>query len=88
VLVGGRRAPILSRRGIEHTVIYVTHLPPVAIGDEVVVLERQGSKSISAAEIAATTGVAMLELVARLAWMAPRRYLPVRRRAAVSVAAE
>jgi alanine racemase len=88
VLVGGRRAPILSRRGIEHTVIDVTHLPPVAIGDEVVVLGRQGSESISAAEIAATMGVAMPELVARLARMAPRRYLPVRTRAALSVAAE
>ncbi len=75
VLVCGERAPILSRRGIEHTVIDVTAIPGAQVGSEAVLLGAQGSDEITAIELAGALGVPVLELLPRLARCAPRRYL-------------
>jgi alanine racemase len=75
VLVHGKRAPILSRRGIEHTVIDVTGIPEVRIGDEAVLLGRQGKDEINADELSRALDVPVLELIPRLAFCAPRRYM-------------
>ncbi len=52
VLLKGRRAPIIGRVSMEKTVIRVTHIPEVAVGDEVVLLGKQRNKIITAEEIA------------------------------------
>jgi alanine racemase len=74
VLVCGQRARILSRRGIEHTVIDVTHIADARIGSEVVLLGAQGEDEISAVELSQALNVPLLELLPRLARCAPRRY--------------
>ena len=76
-LVRGRRVKLMARRGIEHTVLDVTAVPQAAVGDEVVFLGRQGDDLIDGPELAAALGLPMLEMLPRLARMAPRRYLPV-----------
>jgi alanine racemase len=86
VLIRGRRAPVVSRRGIEHMVVDLAALPEAAIGDEVVVFGAQGDARIEIAEIAGLVGAAPAELAARVARMAPRRYLPAAR--GMSMAAE
>jgi alanine racemase len=53
VLVRGRSAPVLASPSLEHTRIDVTHVPDARVGDEVVVIGRQGDAEISAAEVAA-----------------------------------
>jgi alanine racemase len=75
VLVRGKRAPILGRRGIEHTVIDVTRISEARIGDEAALLGRQGKDEISADELSRALEVPVLELIPRLARCAPRRYM-------------
>jgi alanine racemase len=75
VLVRGKRARILSRRGIEHTVIDVTCIPDVEVGDEAVLLGAQGGDAITADELSVALKVPVLELIPRIARCAPRRYV-------------
>jgi len=75
VLVAGRRAPILGRRGFEHTVIDVTHVPEAAVGSEAVLLGRQGDQEITGAALSQALGMPQLELLSRLARSLPRVYL-------------
>jgi len=75
VLVCGQRAPVLSRRGIEHTVIDTTAIAGAQIGSEAVLLGAQGTEQITAAELAGALDVPLLELLPRLARCAPQRYV-------------
>ena len=75
VLVRGRPAPVLAGRGIEHTVIDVTSIADVAVGDEAVLLGSQGDATITATALSEAIGVPILELLPRLARNAPQRYL-------------
>ena len=52
VLVRGRRCPIVGRVTMDLTVVDVTHVPGAEVGDEVVVIGRQGDEEISAFEVA------------------------------------
>lgn len=51
VLVRGRRVPILGGLSLEHTRIDLTDVPDVRIGDEVVIIGRQGSAEIPLREV-------------------------------------
>ncbi len=46
ILLGGRRCPILGRVTMDQTIVDVTEGPPVAIGDEAVLVGRQGNEEI------------------------------------------
>jgi len=52
VLVRGRRFPVIGRICMDQTMIDVTNLPQVEIGDEVVLWGRQGQEEITVEEIA------------------------------------
>jgi alanine racemase len=52
VLIGGRRAPVCGRVCMNATMVDITDLPPVHIGDEAVLMGQQGDAVISADEIA------------------------------------
>jgi alanine racemase len=52
VLVRGQRASIAGRVSMDQTVVDVTEIPGVAIGDEVVLLGSQGECSIDAWDLA------------------------------------
>lgn len=52
VLVGGERAPIAGRVSMDQTVVDVTEIPGVGIGDEVVLLGSQGNESVDAWDLA------------------------------------
>ncbi|MBU4349986.1 alanine racemase [bacterium] len=52
VLVRGKRFPIIGRVCMDQTMIDVTNLPQVEIGDEVVLWGRQGQEEITVEEIA------------------------------------
>ena len=55
-LVGGRRAPVVGRISMNLTLVDVTDLPEPQVGDEVVLLGRQGREEIDADEIAGWMG--------------------------------
>jgi len=52
VLVRGRSAPILHGPNLEHTRVDLTGVPEARVGDEVVVIGRQGEGEITLAEVA------------------------------------
>lgn len=52
VLVRGQRAPILGRVCMDQIMVDVTDIPGASVGDEVVLLGRQGDEEISAMEMA------------------------------------
>jgi alanine racemase len=72
VLVRGRRAPIVGRICMDYAMADVTHIPGVAVGDEVVLLGAQGREVIAAEEVAAWLGTSVYEVLATIAPGAPR----------------
>jgi alanine racemase len=57
VLVRGRAAPLIGAPSLEHTRIDLTGVPDAAVGDEIVIIGRQGDLEISPAEVAAHQGL-------------------------------
>jgi len=57
VLVRGRAAPILTGPNLEHTRIDLTQVPDACVGDEVVIIGRQGDAEITIAEVARRHGL-------------------------------
>jgi len=53
VLVRGRAVPILSGPSLEHTRVDLSTVPDARVGDEVVVIGRQGDAEITLASVAA-----------------------------------
>ena len=59
VLVRGRAVPILSSPSLEHTRIDLTVVPEARVGDEVVIIGRQGDLEITPAEVASRNGLGL-----------------------------
>ena len=79
VLLHGQRAPLVGRVSMEKIIVDVSHIPGVRIGDEVVLLGRQGEAEISADEIAVWLGSNNYEVVCTIAPRVPRSFLPLKR---------
>jgi alanine racemase len=65
-LVRGVPAPVVGRVCMNILMVDVTDLPGVAVGEEVVLLGRQGEAAVSAEELAALSGTINYELLSRL----------------------
>jgi len=72
VLVRGRRAPIVGRVCMDQTMINVTHIPGVRLGDEVVLIGAQGEERITAEEVAGRLGTINYEVVSAILARVPR----------------
>jgi alanine racemase len=90
VLVRGRSVPILAAPSLEHTRVDLTAIPDARVGDEVVVIGRQGDAEITPAEVAARhklapNGIApaVRERVARV-YLVGNRVVSVRTRLGVT----
>jgi alanine racemase len=59
VLVRGRVAPIVGSPSLEHTRVDLTQVPDAQVGDEVVIIGRQGDAEITAAEVASRHGLGL-----------------------------
>ena len=59
VLVRGRSVPIVSAPSLEHTRVDLTSVPEAAIGDQVVIIGRQGESEITMAEVAKRHGLGL-----------------------------
>jgi len=73
-LVRGRRAPLAGAVSMDLTILDVTGLD-AEVGDEVVLLGRQGGETITAGELAARSGTIRWEITCGLGLRLPRRYL-------------
>ncbi|NPA06303.1 MAG: alanine racemase [Chloroflexi bacterium] len=75
VLIHGQRAPVLGRVSMDQIVVNVSHIPNVALEDEVVLLGQQGGEAISAEELAAWAQTINYEVVTAILPRVPRIYL-------------
>jgi len=76
MLVRGRRVPVLGRVCMDMTMVDVTGIDGVAVGDEVVIMGSQGDATVSADEIAEAIGTINYEVTCMVASRVPRIYLP------------
>ena len=74
VLIGGQRVPIVGRICMDMTMVDVTRVPDVRVGDEAVLIGRQGAEEITVDEIAALTGTISYEVLCRVGARVPRVY--------------
>jgi alanine racemase len=72
VLVGGRPVPVVGRVCMNMMMVDVTDVPEAAVGDEVVLLGRQGDVAVTAEELAELSGTINYEFLARLSPAIPR----------------
>lgn len=74
VLVRGRRAKIIGLVCMDMAMIDVTEIPEAAVGDEVILIGRQGTDRITAADLAEWTGTIAYETLCAIGPRVPRRY--------------
>ncbi len=72
VLIHGQRAKIIGRVGMEKSVVRITDIPGVSIGDEVVLLGKQGNEIITAEDIGRRLGTINYEVTCSILPRVPR----------------
>lgn len=76
VLIRGQFAPIVASISMDLTLVDVTEIPELRIGDEVVIIGRQGDLVQTAIDLAEATGTIPYEILCGIGKRVPRRYLP------------
>jgi alanine racemase len=72
VLIHGQEAPIIGRVCMDQCMVDVTHLPQTRSGDEVVLIGRQGTATLTAEQVAERLGTINYEVVAEILARVPR----------------
>lgn len=75
VLIHGQRRPVVGRVSMNVMTVDVSGKPRVRVGDEVMLIGRQGRTSITADEIAERIGTINYEVITRVNPLIPRRYV-------------
>lgn len=75
VLIGGRLCPVVGRVTMDQTLVDVSRVPKVIAGDEAVLFGSQGTKSITATDLAAWCDTIPWEILTRISGRVPRVYL-------------
>ncbi len=75
VLVDGRRAPIVGRICMDQCIVDVGHVPQVALGDEVVIIGKQGEEQIAIEEVASLASTINYEILCGISPRVPRVYM-------------
>jgi len=76
VIVGEQYAPIVGRISMDLTLVDVTGLPDVAVGDEVILLGAREGLSFDAREHAALANTVLYEILCGISKRVPRRPVP------------
>ncbi|HVP55590.1 MAG TPA: alanine racemase [Candidatus Eisenbacteria bacterium] len=75
VLLRGQRAPMLGRISMDLTIVDVTRIPGVEIGDEVVLIGRSGAEQITAVDHARWSGTIAYEILCNLSERVVRHHV-------------
>jgi alanine racemase len=75
VIVGGEYAPVVGRVSMDLTIVDVSHIRGVAVGDEVVLIGSSGAKNVDAVELARLCESVPYEILCGLSQRVPRVYL-------------
>jgi alanine racemase len=76
VIVREHLAPIVGRVSMDLTLVDVTDVEGASVGDEAVIIGRQGSAQITAEEVAGQIGTLSYEVTCGISDRVPRTYLP------------
>ena len=74
VLIDGKRAPVVGLVCMDMTMVDVTDIPSVQVGDSVTLIGRQGQDAIWADDIAGWTGTIPYEILCAIGPRIPRVY--------------
>ena len=74
VLVGGKRCPVIGRVCMDQTMVDVTDVPQVQIGDTAVLIGCQGNEQITADEMGQWRGTIGYEVLVDIGKRVPREY--------------
>jgi alanine racemase len=74
VIIHGRRAPVVGRVCMDQTMVDVSNISGVKIGDDVVVIGKQKSETITVEEIASKIGTIPYEIVCMIGKKTKRTY--------------
>lgn len=74
VLIRGQRVPMVGRISMDLTLLDVSRVPGVSIGDEVVLIGRSGNEHISAWDLARSSDTVVYETLCNLSKRVPRRH--------------
>ncbi|WP_281349587.1 alanine racemase C-terminal domain-containing protein [Fulvivirga aurantia] len=72
VLIGGKKAPIVGLINMNLFMVDISHIKDVAVGDEVVLVGRQGKQLINIASFTNFTQLLNNEMLSRLPAAIPR----------------
>ena len=75
VLIGGRRCPIVGTICMDLVMVDATEVPDVKVGDEAVVIGRQGGEEITADEVAGLLDTISYEVLCGISGRVPRIYI-------------
>ena len=75
VIIHGQRVPVIGRICMDQFMIDVDSVPGVKIGDEVILIGRQGNQEITADELANIIGTINYEIVCMISERVPRIYV-------------
>jgi len=72
VLLHGQEAPIVGRVCMDQCMVNVSHLPQTRVGDEVLLIGRQGAATLTAEQVAQRLGTSNYEVVSAILARVPR----------------
>lgn len=75
VLIRGQRCPVRGRVCMNITMVEVTHLSRVAVGDEVILIGRQGGEEVTVEELAKKIDTINYEVTTRINPLILRKYV-------------
>lgn len=75
MLIHGHRAKVVGRVCMDQTMLDVTDIPDVNVGDDAVILGRQGEERIDAEKLAGWAGTISYEVLLAITQRVPRIYL-------------
>ncbi len=75
VIIRGKKAPIIGTICMDQSLCDVTHIKDVSVGDEVVVIGRQGEEEIKSDDLADRIGTISYEILCNINERIPRLYL-------------
>lgn len=75
VLINGKRAKIIGRVSMDQTIVDVSDIENVKIGDDAVIIGKSGTEEITAEEIAEIAGMINYEIVCGISKRVPRIYV-------------
>lgn len=72
VLIRGCEAPLVGRVCMDQSMVDISHIPGVRVGDEVVLIGRQGQAALTAETVASRLGTINYEVVSEILARVPR----------------